>query len=328
MNELENFLTYCIEHRYFKPRTVETYRTVLTRFFVDIDKPAADVSTGDITRFVAGLAADGRAINTRRLYQSAIRMFFFWHAQRSGAGNPGADIAPIREEHPIPDILTPGDVSRMILFHSPVDLIGRRNGAIIALMAGTGLRISEIARLNFGSIQVRENSFIVNVAPSKTKRGRMVPFGKFAETDLVAETFASYYLELKMIEGFRDANPLFLTMGIRRSGTRLQTEGIRRMIERTARHCRISGNITPHSFRHFFGTLFIANGGDLLDLRELLGHALVETTMRYVHLANLVSAKAIDKYGTTGLIAPKSATGYVRIIKQFAEQQRQKRSHG
>lgn len=318
---IKDFLVYGVERRYFKQRTVEVYEKALTIFFRKIEKPPADVTTTDITRFLAQLAADGKAVNTRRSYQSAIRMFYNWHSQSIGGEDPCVDISPIKEETPMPDILTPGDVAKMILHHRQDELIGRRNAALIALMAGSGLRVSEVSMLNIGSIQLKEKNFAVNVPPMKTKYGRIVPFGKLIESDLVAETFASYFLELKVMKQYRDSTPLFQTYGIFKSATRLQTPGIRSIIHKTAKKCNISGNITPHSFRHFFATYYMHNKGELLELRDLLGHALVETTMRYIHLALTVDDKAIDKYGTSGLQAPKTTSGFVRILKQMVKNQ-------
>lgn len=72
---------------------------------------------------------------------------------------------------------------------------------------------------------------------------------------------------------------------------------------------------TTHTLRHFFGTYSYLNGVDIMTLRQLMGHALVETTMRYIHISNVISGDVLSKTATANLVAPRHVTGYVKLMK-------------
>lgn len=319
---IEDFLTYCFLDRRMKESSLSRYRDNLRKFDDFVKKPIKEITGSDINRFIAYIKVAGNSTNTQRMYQTAIRMFFAWWAEVSQQENPCQYIVRIQEEIKTPRVPTSTDILRMIETCDVTEYIGRRNAAIIALLAGTGIRVSECAALKVGNVQVREKNFLLTVPRIKSHE-RVVPFGAFNDADLVGEFFSSYYLECKIVNKWGDNQPLWISAGIwDKNGKQLSKNGIQQMIIHLRKRAKVPDWITAHSFRHYFGTHFMANNGNIMELKALLGHALVETTMRYVHLANIISSKVISYYGTSEMQAPKFMHGYTRMMREMLQHQK------
>jgi integrase/recombinase XerD len=323
---IEDFLEYFSGVRNFRPRSATSYKYSLLRAFRHIEKHPKDATPEDFTQLFLWMKGQ-YAQNTRRHVLAVLRMFYDFYCEVEKIPNPVAHIRNIPEEKTFPQVLTPQDIARAISYWSfkAPDYLCRRNAAILALMAGTGMRVGEIEALNVGDIQLRERNMIVHVRPQKSHHGRAIPFASFKEANLITEVFANYYLDMKYMQHMPDSAPLFLSAGIFRTGTRFLRGGISRMVYRTVKYAKLPEWTNCHSFRHFFAAYFMHNGGDLEQLRQLLGHALLSTTQRYIHVAMTIDDKVIDKYGTSSIKAPAALTGYARILKEIAKKQQDKK---
>jgi len=320
---IENFLTYCFLDRRMKESSLSRYRDNLEKFSDWVKKPVEEITGSEINRFIANIKVTGNSTNTQRMYQTAIRMFFAWWAETYQQEDPCRYVVRIQEEIKTPRVPTSTDILKLIEACDVSEYLGRRNAAIIALLAGTGIRVSECAALKVGNVQVRDKNFLLTVPRIKSYE-RVVPFGAFNDADLVGEYFSSYYLECKFVNQWVDNQPLWISAGIwDKTGKKLTQNGIQQMIIHLRKRAGVPDWITAHSFRHYFGTHFMANNGNIMELRALLGHALVETTMRYVYLANIISPKVISHYGTSEIKAPKFMHGYTRMMKDLVQKSQQ-----
>ncbi len=317
VNEMiQEYLSHCFLHK--RRGTINNYRRNLTRFFLFIEKKPEEVCGEDVNRYLRYLKMQDLRINTVRLHQISIRMFFdwLWRKYNFSKPNPTSKLIPIREEITIPTILNPTDIIKMIGTCNVKEFKGRRNAAIITLLADTGIRVSEITKLKVGNIQLMENNFLLLV-PRVKNFERQIPFGRIKECDLIAEYWSSYWQEIKFVKMWDDNHPLFITDGIKIKNTPLGPAGVWRIVKMCAKRAGISKRVYPHSFRHFFGTYSVINGTDIVKLKELMGHARVDTTMRYVHYSLAISGKVLEKTATAGMVAPPYMRGYVKILKQY-----------
>ena len=145
-----------------------------------------------------------------------------------------------------------------------------RNAALVALMARAGLRIGEVVGLDLEDVALNERSGWVTVRQGKGLKERRVPLSLQARKTLAG------YLEVRP----EAATPaLFLTKSWRRLGKR----PVQRLVKSVAQRAGLQQDVTPHVLRHSFATRFLRKGGDLATLRDILGHANLATTSRYLH---------------------------------------------
>ena len=150
------------------------------------------------------------------------------------------------------------------------DWMPLRNAALVALMARAGLRIGEVVGLALEDVALNERSGWVTVRQGKGLKERRVPLSLQARKTLAG------YLEVRPEA---ETPALFLTKSCRRLGKR----PVQRLVKSAAQRAGLQQDVTPHVLRHSFATRFLRKGGDLATLRDILGHANLATTSRYLH---------------------------------------------
>lgn len=154
-----------------------------------------------------------------------------------------------------------------------------RDKLIISLFFSSGLRLSELASLNRD--QIRDCQVTV-----KGKGGKIRPAFIDKRTNYLMEQ----YLETRE----DDCEALFVSQG----GGRLSTNGIYSVIIKTRKRAGITKNVHPHTYRHGFATNHLLNGGQLPELRMMMGHADISTTVGYTHITDPILKKAYNKFHT------------------------------
>lgn len=151
------------------------------------------------------------------------------------------------------------------------DWMPLRNVALVSVMARAGLRVGETVALDLEDIELNPRSGWLVVRQGKGLKERHVPLSLQARKDIRA------YLDER--PGQAKTPALFIT----KNWNRLDTRSVGYMIRGAARRAGIEQRVTPHTLRHTFATRFLEKGGDLATLRDILGHANLSTTSRYVH---------------------------------------------
>jgi integrase/recombinase XerC len=159
----------------------------------------------------------------------------------------------------------------------------RRNVALVALMARAGLRIGEVVSLDIEDVELRSRSGWVVVRHGKGLKERRVPLSSRARQVL------EDYIEARPEEAMTPA--LFIT----KNRNRLTKRPVQRMVKSAARRAGIAQDVTPHALRHTFATRFLEKGGDLATLRDILGHANLSTTSRYLHSTARKMQEMVEK---------------------------------
>jgi integrase/recombinase XerC len=151
------------------------------------------------------------------------------------------------------------------------DWLQKRNRALVSVMARAGLRVKEVVSLDLGDIEINERSGRVTIRQGKGLKERRVPL------PLQTRRALSAYLESRPTWAKRQA--LFLT----KTGNRLSTRAVQRLVKVAAQRAGIDKDVTPHVLRHTYATRFLRKTGDLATLQDILGHTNIATTSRYLH---------------------------------------------
>ena len=177
----------------------------------------------------------------------------------------------------LPEVLTIDEVNAMISAIDTSDLLGQRNRAIIEMLYGSGLRVSELCTLERRRVLLDEQYLIVK---GKGSKERMVPMSD----DAVEQT--QLYLDQRWREGAPikpgEEDYLFLN----RRGAHLTRVMVFYIVRELAEAVGISKTISPHTLRHSFATHLLEGGANLRAIQQMLGHESIATTEIYLHLDN------------------------------------------
>jgi integrase/recombinase XerD len=173
----------------------------------------------------------------------------------------------------LPQTLSGDDVRKLLAQPDPTAPLGNRDQAMLEILYATGLRVSELVRLEIRQINFDGNYVIVKGKGSKV---RAVPFGKWAREKL------RNYLDEGRVRVLKGKNSPFVFTN--RSGKPLTRQGFWKTIRRYALAAGIEKRVTPHTLRHSFATHLLEGGADLRSVQSMLGHADISTTQIYTHV--------------------------------------------
>ena len=186
----------------------------------------------------------------------------------------------------LPDVLSIEEIELLIDHLDLQHPQGHRNRAILETLYGSGLRVSELIKLNLSNLFFKESLIRVT---GKGNKQRLVPMG------IIAKKYLNIYIEevrtnQKIQTEFKDV--LFLN----RNGKGLTRQMIFTLIRTLAIKAGIKKKIGPHTFRHSFATHLLENEADLRSIQILMGHESITTTEMYTHLDTHHLRSVIEKY--------------------------------
>jgi site-specific recombinase XerD len=265
--EAENYLKRLRVERGLSENTLDAYSRDLQAFVVFADRSgvsdAGDVNRKLIRRFVANLTTRGYAATSVARKSSAVRAFFADLARRDLVeSNPAVGAPQPKRPKLLPRAIPAGALSEVLDDLVDPDPVGLRDRAVLEMLYGTGMRVSELESLTLGS--VGESDFIR--VTGKGDKERTIPIGGAARRSV--ERYV--VLSRPLLETDESGDALWL--GVR--GAPLGQRGIRRIVG-----ARVGTN--PHALRHSYATHLLENGADLRSVQELLGHTELATTQIY-----------------------------------------------
>jgi integrase/recombinase XerC len=268
---LAAFLRHLRVERNASDHTLRSYRNDLEqfqRFLGDPPGSAAmpvDVDARAVRGWLARLHAQGLDPVSIGRKLAAVRSFYRFLVRRGVMErNPAREVRGPRLGRKLVSFL-PIDEATQLLDHGGRDV---RQRAILELLYASGLRVSEIAGLDLGDLDLRERTVRVM---GKGRKERIVPYGGQAAQAL------DDYLDVRG----REPGPVFLSSRGRRLGVRALYEVVRQ----AARQVGLVRRVSPHTLRHSFATHLLDRGADLRLIQDLLGHSRLSTTQRYTHVA-------------------------------------------
>jgi integrase/recombinase XerD len=272
--ELESFLALLAARR--ATRTVDAYRRDLTALREWLGRPISTAVLEDLETYTAGLRAAGLSAATLARRTAAARTFFR-HLQLIGAreDNPAAEVALPRRTRKLPQTLSAGEAERLIEAASGTTPRALRDRALVELLYGAGLRVSEAIGLERNGVDLDERAVRVL---GKGGKERVVPVGRQA-----VEALRRYLARGRPYLDRRHRPELFLNA----KGGALTRSGAFLILRRLAEKAGLEpGRVHPHLLRHSFATHLIEGGADLRSVQEMLGHADLSTTELYTHVSD------------------------------------------
>jgi tyrosine recombinase XerC len=260
------------------PHTVTAYSSDLGGFLRWADKAGIHVLDADHRSLRLYLAELDRARYARRTIArrlAAVRSFYRYLV-RTGqlAASPAAVLSTPRLPKRLPDIGPADLVEQLLQAPDTSTPLGLRDRAILELLYASGIRVAELTGLDLGALDLSQG--LVTVL-GKGSRERTVPIHRLAVAAL-----RTYLLDARpQLDRGKAGEAVFLN----RLGTRLSSDGVRRMLDRQLETLGAAASVTPHVLRHTFATHLLEGGADLRTVQELLGHVALSTTQIYTHVS-------------------------------------------
>lgn len=273
------FLLYLDAQRGYSPATVAAYGTDLEGVHVFLQRrdkglhdPAA-VTKNDVTAFLADLHRRSLAKSSVCRKLSALRAFYRFLRQRKlVADDPCASLSNPKLPKLHPKVLNVDQAVHLVETDVAPDPEGLRDLALLEVLYGSGLRVSEALGLDFGDVDLDQRLLRVL---GKGRKERVVPL-----TGPAVERLRRY---LEQRGAFGPA-PREQAVFLGKRGGRLTRKQADRIVKAMAVLSGVPSSISPHTLRHSFATHMLQAGADLRSVQELLGHSRISTTQRYTHL--------------------------------------------
>ena len=285
----KEYHTYLKLERGLSDNSVEAYERDLKRLMEYMSAHQIDVvhvTFDDLQAFVYDVFKDIPNVRTRARLLSGVHSFYrFLLYHHYIEQDPSELLEMPKQELHLPDVLSLEEIDALI---GAIDLSvpeGHRNRAIIEMLYGSGLRVSELVNLRLSDMYRKEGYMKIS---GKGSKQRLVPIS--AE----AEKWFTYWLQDR---SHLDVKPEAVDIAfVNRYGRQLTRVMIFTIIKRLAVLAGIRKNISPHTLRHSFATHLLQNGADLRIIQQLLGHESVVTTEIYTHVDIQDLRAAVMKY--------------------------------
>lgn len=268
---LRDYRNYLKIERAMSRNTVTSYCSDVAKFFAAVPLPPGQVKPEDIEMYLQTCGNMSRRSQARFL--SSLRSFFRWMAIDGVIkDNPCDKVDSPKMGRYLPGVLSVGEIEAII---SSVDVStwqGLRDRAILEVLYGCGLRVSEAAGLAVSCLYL-DDGFIRVIG--KGDKERLVPIGEMASAALLA------YLERRPDPDGEEYDDIVF---LNRFGRPLSRQSMFKMIKVQALVADVRKEISPHTFRHSFATHLVENGADLRVVQEMLGHESLKTTEIYTHV--------------------------------------------
>jgi len=276
--QLDRFGDFLTLEQGSSPRTLEAYRRDVERL-VDYARAKGATSPIDVTsrmlrEFIYHLKDVGLSPSSIRRNISAVRTYFrFLLADGVVARDPSERLETPQRWRTLPDVLTVGEIERLLAAPTLDDPLVFRDRAMLELAYGAGLRVSEWITIGVRDVLLEDK--LVRVF-GKGAKERLVPIGRSA-----IAAVATYLRESRSrLERGGGKGVLFLNA----RGEPLSRMGAWKILRRYVERAGITKAVSPHTLRHSFATHLLEGGADLRAVQEMLGHADISTTQIYTHV--------------------------------------------
>ncbi len=298
---LKEFLEHMRYERNVSEHTLRNYASDLGQFHdflapvigeKTLERRAVDLKEIDhitIREWMSALHEANKKKTSIARKLASVRTFFqFLVREGKLEMNPAKLVSTPRIERKLPNHLSMEDAVRFIESPDAETDMGKRDRAILEFLYATGVRVSELVKLDLKDIDYENKSVLVM---GKRRKQRIVPFGDHALAAL------KNYLQIRLNflhnapVAERDDRAVFLNY----QGTRITTRSVGRMVDKYIKQCADIHDISPHGLRHSFATHLLDSGADLRDIQELLGHARLSTTQIYTQVSMEKLIEVYDK---------------------------------
>jgi integrase/recombinase XerD len=281
-----SFLDFCRVEKGLAANSLCSYELDLQRLSSWFDGSVTNATPEDLARYVESLYSAGLSARSIARHITTLRNFYTFLVRESAIGrDPSEFLTPPRQWSTLPKYLNREEIERLLESPPGDRPLGLRDRAMFQMLYATGLRVSELCRLEMAAI---EREMGVLRVTGKGNKQRIVPFGEPARDAM------ERYLEAgrpKLLKG-RGSRFLFVTG----RGSSMTRQTFWRLLGRYGRQAGIFRNLTPHVVRHSFATHLVEGGADLRSVQIMLGHADISTTQVYTHVARRRLREIVDQH--------------------------------
>jgi integrase/recombinase XerD len=330
---IEEYLSFKAINEGRSIRTIEIYRLALKRLVLFFDKRDPLQATHDDLVLFTGVWLHKQGLRdaaSRKTHVAAVRGFYAWcHSNRRVKGNPAAVIPYPSGGRKIPRVLTLANAEKLMWAPDFSTFAGIRDGAMMAIMTGCGLRASGLVRLNDGDLLQDEVDGQIRTMIRVLEKGnkeRLLPVP--LEADLMLRLYLEHpdlqEIDRTLASGDR---VLFVSLNNRMVATheyagekrRMNRRAVLQMVKRYGQALGIpEDQLHPHAFRHLYGTELVEGDVHLLNTQMLMGHADAKSTAIYNHTARRKLTREVDRANPMA----KMKTPVSDLLKQLKEGKR------
>ena len=282
--EAEEFLLWLSVERGRSPATLSAYRRDLVQFTQWLGqrgRSLLDAGEDDIVAYLRARQGLGLAPATVARSMVSVRsVFAFMAAEELRPDDPTRDVELPRVPRGLPKALSEHDVSKLLASVEGDEPMDRRDRAMLEVLYGTGVRISELVGLSLSDIDLSDAMARVY---GKGSKERIVPLGRYA-LDSLSDWLAvdgRGAIEPRRWASRDDAEAVFLN----RRGGRLSRQGGWGVLKKYGAKVGLGARLSPHTLRHCCATHMLEHGADIRTVQELLGHASITTTQVYTQVS-------------------------------------------
>lgn len=286
MRDIQAFLNFCRVEKGLASNSIQSYQLDLKRLSDTQPQPARDLQPADLDRYVESLYSAGLSARSVARHITTLRNFYRFLIQEGQLDrDPTEFLAQPKQWTKLPKYLNLGEVDKLVGAPALDKPTGLRDRAMLELLYATGLRVSELCRLEISAV---ERAMGLLRVTGKGNKQRIVPFGDAAGAAI------ELYLgdgRPRLLKG-RASRFLFVTA----RGSAMTRQTFWRLIRGHGLRAGISRPLTPHVIRHSFATHLVEGGADLRSVQIMLGHADISTTQVYTHVARSRLREIVDRH--------------------------------
>ncbi|MBU2790581.1 MAG: site-specific tyrosine recombinase XerD [Acidithiobacillus caldus] len=248
---------------------------LLATYLAASQRRLRDADAADLSLFLAQRLQGGAALRSVARQLSSLRRFYAF-AQREGwrGDDPSASLQHLHIGRHLPAVPSEGEVDALLAAPDRRTVLGLRDAAMLETLYATGLRVSELVGLLCSQLDLEAG---VVLTLGKGSKERLIPVGEVA-----LETLNRYLREARgALLGHKQSPALFLTV----RGEAMSRQRFWQTIKAHATKAGVRSAFSPHSLRHAFATHLLDHGADLRSVQLMLGHAQLNTTEIYTHIA-------------------------------------------
>lgn len=283
----KSFLDFCRVEKGLSANSLSAYLIDLQRFSNGIAPVAPNGATAqDLGRYIESLYGEGLSARSIARHMTTLRNFYsFLTREGEIKANPTEFLTPPKQWSTLPKYMNREEIDRLLAAPDAAKPTGLRDRAMLELLYATGLRVTELCRLELSNIE--RDSGVLRVT-GKGNKQRLVPFGESAG-DAVAK-----YLNQGRPELLKGRASRFLFVTAR--GGAMTRQGFWKLLGGYGKKAGIFRDLTPHVVRHSFATHLVEGGADLRSVQIMLGHADISTTQVYTHVARRRLREIVDQH--------------------------------
>lgn len=278
--ELGLFLRYLNNERQYSDKTIQAYQEDVLNFLKFLNHSGDDnflsITHQDVRIYMSFLYDQSYSRNSLSRKISSLRSFYQFLVQENFIQeNPFSYVQMRKKQLRLPHFFYEKEMEALFEAVKGETLLDNRNEALLEVLYGTGIRVSECAGLTLQDVDFKANVMLIH---GKGNKERYVPFGSFA-----ADALQNYYVQSreKLMNTYKKQHEYVF---VNHHGEPITATGIEYILNKIIEKSSLSANIHPHMLRHTFATHLLNNGADMRTVQELLGHVSLSSTQIYAHV--------------------------------------------